>query len=106
MACVVCGDDPDADGEPVLCERGHALCEACFDAHVKTESEKDVAALTTRDGEVRCPMRAAAFGDDACDAGCYEAKIVDETERRVAAERARMRESAGADEKLRVTREH
>ena len=131
MACVGCGDDPDADGEPVLCERGHALCEACFDAHVKTESEKDVAALTTRDGEVRCPMRAAAFGDDACDAGCYEArmiarrcsketfkaydearrrvneaKIVDETERRVAAERARMRESAGADEKLRVTREH
>ena len=131
MACVVCGDDPRDDVERVLCARGHALCEPCFDAHVKTESAKDVAELTTRDGEVRCPMSAAAFGDERCDAGCYEArviasrcsretfgaydearkrvneaKIVEATERRVAAERARLRASAGAEERLRAAREH
>lgn len=129
--CVVCGDDDDAGDAHVRCARGHALCGGCFARHVATESGKNVSELQTREGEVRCPMSSAAIAaGERCDAVCYdssviasragkeafeaylrgkmrvmEARVVEDAEARLARERERMKSEAGADERLRVTRE-
>eukprot|EP01047_Picozoa_sp_COSAG01_P070106 COSAG01_NODE_10539_length_2136_cov_3.113402_2_plen_481_part_00 len=110
LDCVICFDSfAPADG--ISCHADadkHFLCNECFEAHVKTESETEAMdLLAQREGCVFCPgcEETPAFSDAEVARHCNDAVFVIYTDAKKKLVEARLAEQIGAEERARMDAE-